>query len=384
MKKEGNEVYDISIHDVRKMMNNGRRLVLLDIREKQELETGYIRGAVFIPYDQVEKKIEDLIKDKDVPIIVYCGFGIKSLDAGRILKRLGYKEVYTMKEGFEGWRASGYEVEGDSRLSKEQIARYSRHILLREIGVEGQLKLLRSKVLIVGAGGLGSPCALYLAAAGVGAIGIIDHDVVDVSNLQRQIIHRTEDVGRPKVESAKEAIKRLNPDVEVITYSERLSKENGWEIFQDYDLVIDGSDNFPTKYLINDLCFFLGLPDVFGGVFQFDGQISVFYPKAGGPCLRCFFPEPPPQGFVPSCSEAGILGVVPGLIGVLQAQEAIKVLLKIGEPLIGRFVSFDALRMETLSFSISKNPVCPLCGENPRITGLEEYSDRCETRNLRA
>lgn len=380
MKTRDLKVEEISIHQVADMLRKKSNVVLIDIREKQELETGYIDGAIFVPPEHIGEKVLSLGIDKDSTIVVYCGFGIKSLDAARVLKMLGYNNVFTLKEGFEGWRAAGYEFSGDARLSKEKLTRYSRHILLSEIGIEGQKKLLQSRVLIVGAGGLGSPSSLYLAAAGVGTIGIVDHDVVDLSNLQRQVIHTTESIGKPKVESAKETLSKINPEVRIVTYNERLSKENGPKIFSHYDLVIDGSDNFPTKFLINDLCFFLKIPYVFGGVFQFEGQITVFHPHRGGPCLRCLFPKPPPQGLVPSCSEAGILGVVPGFIGVLQAQEAIKVLLHIGEPLIGRFLNIDALRMNVVSMRVTKNSSCPLCGENPVIKELQESEFFCDSR----
>ncbi|MCS7137249.1 MAG: molybdopterin-synthase adenylyltransferase MoeB [Deltaproteobacteria bacterium] len=382
MDTKDEKVPEISIHELAKILKSGNELVLIDIREKEEIQTGYLKGAIFLSQEEIPERIVEMGIDLETPLIVYCGFGIKSLDAGRKLKRLGYKRVYTLREGFEGWRAAGYEFSGDAQFSPEQLTRYSRHILLKEVGIEGQRRLLQSKVLIVGAGGLGSPAALYLAAAGVGTIGIIDHDVVDLSNLQRQVIHTTQRVGVPKVESARETLKNLNPDVRIITYNERLSKENGLRIFSSYDLVIDGSDNFPTKFLINDLAYFSGIPYVFGGVFQFEGQISVFHPHAGGPCLRCVFPKPPPQGVVPSCSEVGILGVVPGLIGILQAQESIKVLLGIGDPLIGRFLNFDALRTNILTFTIRKNPSCNLCGENPSITGIEEAEEVCESRTM--
>lgn len=369
---------EISIHDLHWMLKNNLDVTIIDIREKNEIDTGYIKGALFIPYEALEKKAEELIRKKENPVIVYCGFGIKSLDAVRILRKLGFEKAMSLKEGFEGWRANGYEVEGDSRLTKDQLLRYSRHILLKEIGLEGQLRLLNSKVLIVGAGGLGSPCSLYLAASGVGTIGIVDNDVVDISNLQRQIIHRTEDAGRPKVESARRTIEALNPDVKILTYRERLTKEVAKDIIKDYEIVIDGSDNFPTKYLINDICFFSQIPDVFGGVFQFEGQISIFYPHGGGPCLRCMFPKPPPPHAIPSCSEVGILGVVPGIIGTLQALETIKMLLGIGEPLIGRFLSFNALNMNTTIFKVNKNPSCELCGERATIKEPEEYVQYCE------
>jgi adenylyltransferase/sulfurtransferase len=244
--------------------------------------------------------VETLLPDKDVPIVVYCAGGIRSLAAAKLMKEKGYTNVFSMAKGIDGWKKAGYEVVSDSILTPEQLSRYSRHLMLKEVGVEGQLQLLKSKVLLIGAGGLGCPAALYLAAAGIGTLGIIDSDKVDLTNLQRQVLHGLADVGRGKTESAKEAIHRINPDVKVITYPERLTSQNALDIFGDYDIILDGSDNFPTKYLVNDTAFFTGKPYIYGGVFQFEGQASVFFPKEGGPCLRCLFPEPPPPGLVPS------------------------------------------------------------------------------------
>lgn len=380
MKQNCEPVKEISIYQLRQILERGQEVKIIDIREKHEFDTGCLPGALFVPIELLEKEAQRIIGDRDTPVVVYCRFGIKSLDAARMLKKLGYENVMSLREGFEGWLAQGFEIVGDSRLSLDQLQRYNRHILLREIGVEGQLKLLNSKVLIVGAGGLGSPCALYLAASGIGTIGIIDDDVVDVSNLQRQVIHRTEDVGRPKVESAKRSIKALNPDVNVLTYKERLTKDKALEIIRNYDIVIDGSDNFPTKYLLNDASYFAGVPDIFAGVFQFEGQISIFDPRNGGPCLRCIFPNPPPVGAVASCREAGILGVVPGILGIFQALEAIKMILGVGNPLKGKFLVFNALEMNTMVFNVRKNPSCKLCGNEPEIQELEEYPDYCESR----
>jgi adenylyltransferase/sulfurtransferase len=250
--------------------------------------------------DELDEKAESLLPNKDVPIIIYCAVGIRSLAAAKFLKKMGYTNVFSMAKGIEGWEAAGYEVVTDSELTPDQLTRYSRNILLKEVGKNGQVRLMEAKVLLVGAGGLGCPVGLYLAAAGVGTLGIIDSDNVDLTNLQRQILHSTYDVGRPKTESAKEAISRINPDVKVVTYQERLTHQNALDIFLDYDIIIDGSDNFPTKYLVNDACFFTEKPYVYGGVFKFEGQASVFFPKEGGPCLRCLFPEPPPPGLVPS------------------------------------------------------------------------------------
>lgn len=293
-------VIEISIHETRRRLKKGERVVLLDVREKEELQLGYLKGSVFIPRADLPEKAETFLPGKNLPIIIYCAAGVRSLLAAKTLKEMGFTQVFSMAEGIDGWKAAGYELASDSELNSEQLMRYSRHILLKEVRAEGQVQLLKAKVLLVGAGGLGSPAGLYLAAAGVGTLGIIDSDKVDLTNLQRQILHGTADVGRPKTESAKEAIRRINPDVEVVTYQERLTPQNALEIVRNYDIILDGSDNFPTKYLVNDACFFAGKPNVYGGVFQFEGQASVFSPKEGGPCLRCLFPEPPPPGLVPS------------------------------------------------------------------------------------
>jgi len=296
-RKEGSEV---SVEETHQLIEKKDPLVLLDIREKEEIAQGYIKGTVFLPQAQIDEKVENLLPDKEVLLVVYCAGGIRSLAAAKRLREKGYSQVFSMAKGINGWKEAGFEIVSDSELTQDQLTRYSRHLLLKEVGIEGQTKLLKSKVLLVGAGGLGCPAGLYLAAAGVGTIGIIDSDKVDLSNLQRQILHGSADVGRLKTESAKEAIRRINPDVKVITYPERLTSENALKIFPGYDIIIDGSDNFPTKYLVNDAAFFTGKPYVYGGVFQFEGQASVFFPKEGGPCLRCLFPEPPPPGLVPS------------------------------------------------------------------------------------
>jgi molybdopterin/thiamine biosynthesis adenylyltransferase/rhodanese-related sulfurtransferase len=296
-KKEGSE---ISVEKTHQLLQRKEPVVLLDIREKEEFALGYIEGAIFLRQGLLSEKVESLLPDKNVPVVVYCAGGIRSLAAAEVMKERGYTQVFSMAKGIDGWKKAGYEVVSDSELRPDQLTRYSRHLMLKEVGMEGQLQLLNAKVLLVGAGGLGCPAGLYLAAAGVGTIGIVDSDKVDLTNLQRQILHGLADVGRPKTESAKEAIHRINPDVKVVTYQERLTPQNAIEIFQWYDLIIDGSDNFPTKYLVNDASFFTGKPYVYGGVFQFEGQASVFSPKEGGPCLRCLFPEPPPPGLVPS------------------------------------------------------------------------------------
>jgi len=296
-KKEGSE---ISVEETHQRLQKKEPVVILDIREKEEIALGYIEGATFLPQGLLSEKVENLLPDKDAPVVIYCAGGIRSLAAARLMKEKGYTHVFSMAKGIKGWTAAGHGVVSDSELTPDQLNRYSRHLMLKEVGIEGQIQLLNAKVLLVGAGGLGCPAALYLAAAGVGTLGIIDSDKVDLSNLQRQVLHGLADVGRPKTESAKEAIHRINPDVQVVTYQERLTPQNALGILKDYDIIIDGSDNFPTKYLVNDASFFTGKPYIYGGVFQFEGQASVFFPKDGGPCLRCLFPEPPPPGLVPS------------------------------------------------------------------------------------
>lgn len=298
--KARNKGSEISVEETHQILQEKEPIVLLDIREKEEMVLGYIKGAVFLPQDLLNEKVEELLPDKNVPVVVYCAGGIRSLAAAKLMKEKGYAHTFSMTKGIDGWQKAGYEVVSDSELTPDQLNRYSRHLMLKEVGMEGQLRLLKAKVLLVGAGGLGCPAGLYLAAAGVGTIGIIDSDRVDLSNLQRQILHSTYDVGRPKTESAKDAISLINPGVRVVTYPERLTFENAIEIFKEFDIIIDGSDNFPTKYLVNDAAFFTGRPYVYGGVFQFEGQASVFFPREGGPCLRCLFPEPPPPGLVPS------------------------------------------------------------------------------------
>ncbi|HEX6711239.1 MAG TPA: molybdopterin-synthase adenylyltransferase MoeB [Rubrobacter sp.] len=265
---------------------------------------------------------------------------------------------------------------GSVELSNEEIARYSRHLIMPEVALEGQKKLKAAKVLTVGTGGLGSPLALYLAAAGAGTIGIVDFDVVDESNLQRQIIHGTSDVGRPKVDSAYDKLKDINPNVEVRVHEEALTSENAFEIFEDYDVIVDGTDNFPTRYLVNDACVLLNKPNVYGSIFRFEGQASVFYAEEG-PCYRCLYPEPPPPGLVPSCAEGGVLGILPGAIGTIQATETVKLLLGIGEPLIGRLLLYDALGMRFREMKLRKDPNCPVCGENPTVTELIDYQEFC-------
>lgn len=367
------------VGQVRQALENNGGWVLLDVREKEEYREGHLPGAISLPRGFLELRVEQVLPEKSKPIIAYCAGGTRSLLAAKQLREMGYENVISMAGGFTAWKNKGYPWRQDRQFTAEQVTRYSRHFLLPEVGEEGQARLLDAKVLLIGAGGLGSPTAFYLAAAGVGTIGIVDHDVVDLSNLQRQILHTTDRIGMPKVESARMTLQALNPDVKVVGYQERLSSENALRLFADYDVIVDGCDNFPTRYLVNDACVMLGKPNVHGSIFQFEGQAAVFYPKKG-PCYRCLFPEPPPPGAAPSCAEAGVLGVLPGLIGCIQALETIKLILGVGRPLIGRMAYFDTLSMEVRIHKLRRDPKCPVCGENPTITQLIDYEEFCGLR----
>jgi sulfur-carrier protein adenylyltransferase/sulfurtransferase len=367
---------EVSVEEVAARRSRGDELILLDVREKDEVRAGYIEGAVTIPRGFLEFQAAGQLPQTDVDVVVYCASGARSLLAAQVLHTMGYARVASMAGGLTRWKEAGYPVVRDRQLSAEQLERYSRHFLLRQLGEKGQGKLLDAKVLLVGAGGLGSPVALYLAAAGIGTLGIVDADVVDRSNLQRQILHSTDRIGVSKAESAKQTINSLNPDVQVCIYNERLTVDNVMDIFRDYDIIVDGSDNFPTRYLVNDAAVLVGKPVVHGSIFQFEGQVSVFKPHAG-PCYRCLFPTPPPPGMVPSCSEVGVLGVLPGVIGVIQATETIKLIVGQGEPLIGRLVMYDALAMRFREIRIRRDPDCPLCGAHPTITELLDYEEFC-------
>jgi len=379
MEEARREVPEWSIDQVKEHLGNGNDYALVDVREKEEYREGHLAGAISLPRGFLEIRVEQEVPDKSKPIIAYCAGGTRSLLAARQLHDMGYQKVISMSGGYSAWKGAGYPWKQDRQFTAEQSTRYSRHFLLPEVGEEGQAKLLDAKVLLIGAGGLGSPTAFYLAAAGVGTIGIVDHDVVDMSNLQRQILHTAERVGMPKVESARETLQALNPDVHIVGYQERLSSENVMRLFADYDVIVDGCDNFPTRYLVNDACVMLGKPNVHGSIFQFEGQASVFYPGKG-PCYRCLFPEPPPPGAAPSCAEAGVLGVLPGLVGCVQALETIKLILGAGKPLIGRMVYFDTLSMELRIHKLRKDPNCPVCGPHPTVTKLIDYEEFCGLR----
>ncbi len=373
-------VPEASPDEVKVRVDRGEKPVLLDVREREEFRQGYVPGAVSLPRGFLEIRVEEAVPDKNAPIVAYCAGGTRSLLAGRILKELGYANVVSMRGGFTAWKNQGLPIREDRQFTPEQQIRYSRHFLLPEVGEAGQAKLLDAKVLCIGAGGLGSPVAFYLAAAGVGTIGMVDMDVVDLSNLQRQILHTNDRIGMPKTESARMTLQALNPDVKVVEFRERLSSENAFRIFEQFDVVVNGSDNFPTRYLANDACVMLKKPLVDGAIWQFEGQATVFNPPKG-PCYRCLFPEPPPPGSTPSCAEAGVLGVLPGIVGCVQALEAIKLVLGIGTPLIGRMMHFDTLAGEVRILKLRRDPNCVVCGERPTVTRLIDYEMFCGLGN---
>ena len=352
------------------------RATFLDVREADEFDQGTIPGSVFIPRGNLELSVEGKIPDKTGPVIVYCAGGARSAFAAKSLAELGYTDVASMSGGFNQWKNEGRDWITPQVLSAEQRNRYHRHLLLPEVGDAGQQKLLASKVLLLGAGGLGSPAALYLAAAGVGTIGIIDMDVVDASNLQRQILHNLDRVGERKVDSAKKTLTALNPDVNVVTYDVRLGADNVLDVIDGYDLIVDGTDNFPTRYLVNDASLLKRIPVVHGSIFRFEGQATVFAPYEG-PCYRCLIPEPPPPELAPSCAEAGVLGVLPGIVGSIQAIEAIKVLLGLGDPLIGRLLAYDSLEQSFRTFKVNRDPNCPACGADAAPIVIAEYDELC-------
>lgn len=370
------KIQEVTVHDVRESIQQGRSLRVLDVRERNEFEQGFIPGAKFIPRGHLEMQVENWEANREAPIAVYCAGGVRSAFATRTLEALGYTNVVSVQGGFGAWKNAGYKFEMPFRFTDEQRIRYSRHTLLPEVGEAGQARLLQSKVLLIGAGGLGSPAALYLAAAGVGTLGIVDFDVVDLSNLQRQILHNESRIGEPKVESAAETIRQLNPDVNVVAYNEPLNSENVMEIIADYDVIVNGCDNFPTRYLINDAAVMANKPLVDGSIFQFEGQLTV-YNYEGSPCYRCLYPAPPPPGEVPSCAEGGVLGVLAGIVGSLQALEAIKILLGTGESLGGRLLLFDALSTDFREVRIRRNTKCPVCGDHPTIHELIDYEQFC-------
>ena len=373
------EIDEISAGDAHERHRAAEAPLFLDVREHDEWDEGHIPGAIHVPRGRLEGRIEGLVPDKDRPLVVYCSGGSRSAFATKVLEELGYDDVVNLAGGFTDWKRNGFEVTLPRALSADQRARYSRHLLIPEVGEEGQQRLLDARVLLVGAGGLGSPASLYLAAAGVGTLGIVDEDVVDASNLQRQIVHSTDRLGEPKVLSAKRTVEALNPDVKVVAFEERLTSENVERILADkWDVIVDGADNFPTRYLVNDASVWHGIPVVHGSIYRFEGQVTVFAPGEG-PCYRCLFPTPPPPELAPSCAEGGVLGVLPGIIGSLQANEALKLVLGRGDSLVGRLLLFDALGTTLDEVTVRRDPDCPVCGESPTITEYVDYVAFCNT-----
>jgi molybdopterin/thiamine biosynthesis adenylyltransferase/rhodanese-related sulfurtransferase len=362
------QVQEVDPAEVSEHLGNG--IVLIDVREGDEWDRGHLPGAVHVPRSYLESRIEGAVRDRDARVVLYCASGQRSALGAHTLKELlGYTNVASMTGGITLWKDRGYKVEVPKVLTPEQKERYGRHLLLPEIGAEGQAKLLDAKVLLLGAGGLGSPTALYLAAAGVGTLGIVDDDEVDLSNLQRQVIHTTDRIGTPKVESAAKTIAALNPDVEVVQYRTRLDASNIMEIIDGYDVIVDGVDNFPTRYLLNDATVRLGIPVVSASILGFDGQLSVFKPH-DGPCYRCLYPVPPPAELAPSCGANGVLGVLPGTMGLLQATEVVKLVTGAGDPLVGRLLLYEALGASFTELKVRRDPECPICSRPP-----EEITD---------
>jgi len=367
IRKAKEQITEVDPREVHDLLSNGHRngTVLVDVREQNEFEEAHLPGAVHVPRGHLESRIEGAASDKSQRVILYCASGNRSaLAAKTLIDELGYEQAESMTGGITLWKDRGYDVEVPRRLTAEQRERYSRHILVPEIGLEGQLKLLDAKVLLLGAGGLGAPTAFYLAAAGVGTLGIVDDDVVDLSNLQRQIIHTVDRIGESKVDSAEQAIHELNPGVEVKKYKTRIDASNIMEIIEGYDIIVDGVDNFPTRYLLNDASVRLKIPVVSASILGFDGQLAVFAPYEG-PCYRCLYPTPPPAELAPSCGANGVLGALPGIMGVLQAIEVVKLITGSGEPLIGRLLLYEALSTSFTDLKVRRDPECPICSRDP-------------------
>jgi len=378
LQRTKSEIAEIDAAYASALLDNGAGPALIDVRERDEWVEGHIPGAIHIPRGHLESRIEAAVPDRSRPVVVYCSGGSRSAFAAKTLEDLGYEDVTSLAGGFTDWKRNGHPFVVPRALDDAQRKRYSRHLLIPEVGEEGQLKLLDSKMLLIGAGGLGSPASLYLAAAGVGTLGIVDDDMVDETNLQRQIVHSLERLGEPKAESAKRTIEALNPDVEVKVFKERLTSENIDRILAEgWDVIVDGADNFPTRYLVNDASVWHGIPVVHGSIFRFEGQATVFKPGEG-PCYRCLFPQPPPPELAPSCAEGGVLGVLPGIVGSIQANEAIKLALGAGETLVGRLLLFDALETTFTEIALRRDPGCPVCGESPTITEYVDYVEFCQ------
>lgn len=376
------ETSEISVEELRALLEAGTPLTLLDVREADEAAEGRIPGALLLPRGVLESEVEALVT-RQRRLVIYCHRGNRSAFAARTLAEMGYGQVQSLAGGFASWSDMGFPSERQPGLRADQKARYRRHLTLPEVGEAGQAKLLSARVLILGAGGLGSPAALYLAAAGVGTLGIVDADVVDASNLQRQVLHTTERIGQPKTQSAREALTALNPDVEVVGFAERLTASNADTILAGFDVVLDGGDNFPTRYVLNDACVRLGKPLVHGSIFRFEGQLTTIVPGQG-PCYRCLYPSAPPAELAPSCAEAGVLGVLPGVIGLLQATEALKLLLGVGAPLVGRLLTYDALAGRFHELSLRRDPACAACGNGARQSRDESTEARLPVPHARA
>ncbi len=370
------QIREVPVDEVKRLIDQRAPIKVVDVRESDEYAAGRVPGAIWVPRGFLEIRIEEKA-NRDEALVLYCAGGTRSALAAKTLQDMGYQNVSSMAGGFTRWSDAAYPIDKPFVLTAEQKERYRRHLIIPEVGEEGQAKLLKGKVLLMGAGGLGSPAALYLAAAGVGTLGIVDMDVVDLSNLQRQVVHTQDRAGMPKTESAKQAINALNPDVKVIPFQERLTSQNVREILSGFDLVVDGGDNFPTRYLLNDACVVLGKPNIHGSIFRFEGQVTTFVPGKG-PCYRCLYPAPPPAEFAPSCAEAGVLGVLPGIIGLLQANEALKLLLGVGEPLIGRLLTFDALGTRVSELKLRRDPQCPVCADGAKVEFID-YEQFCAT-----
>ncbi len=376
------EIAEVSAAQVQEDLKAGKAIHIVDVREREEVMDGYIPAAELIPRGFLELNIEeDVTMDRDAEIVLYCAGGNRSALAARDLTFMGYTNVKSMIGGFKGWKDAGYSFEQGGLMSEDDMQRYARHIILPEVGEKGQQKLLKGRVLLVGVGGLGCPTALYLAAAGVGKIGLVDADVVDKSNLQRQVLFGESDVGRPKVEAARDKLLDLNSSLDVVTHYELLTSHNVFDVMDGYDIIVNGCDNFPTRYLVNDAAVMKSKPVVDGSIFRFEGQATVYVPGEG-PCYRCLYPAPPPPGEVPSCAEGGVLGVLPGTIGLMQATEVVKLILGEGKSLVGRVLLYDAMEMKFRELKLRKDPECPVCSESPIITELIDYEQFCGLPSL--
>ncbi len=370
---------EASPEDVEKLIqgNGSEDVVVVDVREGDEYRQGHLPGAIHLPRGFLELQAESRLNAKERKIVAYCAGGVRSLFAADTLQKMGYTDVISMSGGFTRWKQNGHAFHVPEVLSERERERYARHLTIDEVGEAGQIKLKKAKVLCIGAGGLGSPAAYYLAAAGIGTVGIVDYDVVDRTNLQRQILHTDARVGMLKTDSARETLEAMNPDIEVVTYEERLTSENVDRLFSDYDVILDGCDNFPTRYLVNDGCVKHRKPNVHGSIYRFEGQVTVFWPGRG-PCYRCLYPEPPPPEMAPSCAEAGVLGVLPGVVGVLEAIETIKVILGQGDLLVGRLLMYDALEVRFRELRVKRDPKCHYCSQD-EFPGYIDYGHFCST-----